>query len=170
MSTLDRARLNTIRGRLWLGFGVLVALLVVAGVVARRSFTGMSTTIKQSLAEVQAEAQLASALSANVAKTIEAGSRYLETRDSAAQDAFRKFGWAAHDVQRRDERPPGPDRDRGRRPSPTIDNKLSCDGSRLRARASAGRPRSHGRRAQSGRASARRRSTICSTTSSDSAS
>ena len=35
MSRLDRMRLNTIRGRLWLGFGVLVALLVVAGVVAR---------------------------------------------------------------------------------------------------------------------------------------
>ena len=100
MITIDRPGLNTIRGRLWMGFGVLVALLVVAGAVARRSFTAMAETINQSLAEVQAEARLASTLSANATKTIEAGARYLETRDTAAQDAFRKFGWSAHSVQR----------------------------------------------------------------------
>ena len=49
---------------------------------------------------MQSEAQLAGSLSANVAKTIEAGSRYLETRDTAAQAAFRKYGWTAHDIQR----------------------------------------------------------------------
>jgi methyl-accepting chemotaxis protein len=100
VSVLDRVKLDTIRGRLWLGFGILVALLVMAGVVARTSFSGMSATISESLADVQVESQLASQLSANAAKTIEAGSRYLETRDPAAQAAFRKFGWAAHDVQR----------------------------------------------------------------------
>ena len=60
----------------------------------------MSFAITQSLAEVQSEAQLASTLSADIAKTIEAGSRYLETQDSAAQNAFRRYGWAAHEVQR----------------------------------------------------------------------
>jgi methyl-accepting chemotaxis protein len=99
--------MNTIRGRLWLGFGVLVALLMVAGVVARSSFSGMSATITQSLVDVQAESQLASQLSANAAKTIEAGSRYLETRDSTAEGAFRKYGWAAHDVQRKMNDRPG---------------------------------------------------------------
>jgi methyl-accepting chemotaxis protein len=107
MSTLDRIKLNTIRGRLWLGFGILVGLLIIAGAVARSSFSGMSDTITQSLADVQAEAQLASLLSADAAKTIEAGSRYIETRDSAALNAFRKFGWAAHDVQRRMNDRPG---------------------------------------------------------------
>ena len=100
MSALDSIKLNTIRGRLWLGFGILVGFLVVAGIVVRTSFAGMSNTITQSLADVQAEAQLASQLSADAAKTIEAGSRYLETRDTTAQIAFRNFGWAAHDVQR----------------------------------------------------------------------
>jgi methyl-accepting chemotaxis protein len=107
VSVLDRVKLNTIRGRLWLGFGVLVALLLVAGVVARSSFAGMSGTITQSLVDVQAEAQLASQLSANAAKTIEAGSRYLETRDTTAQNAFRKYGWEAHDVQRKMNDRPG---------------------------------------------------------------
>lgn len=92
-------QLNTIRGRLWIGFSFLVALLVIAGLLARGSFSGMSATISQSLTEVQAEAELASRLSADVAKTIEAGSRYLDTRDSAAQNAFRRNGWSAHQVQ-----------------------------------------------------------------------
>lgn len=100
MSPIDRAKLYTIRGRLWLGFGVLVALLVLAGVMAKGSFSGLTDTITTSLVEVQTEAQLASMLSANVAKTIEAGSRYLETRDTAAQTAFHKYGWAAHEIQR----------------------------------------------------------------------
>ena len=56
MISLETLNLNTIRGRLWLGFGVLVTMLVVAGVVARRSFAGISETITQSLAEVQSEA------------------------------------------------------------------------------------------------------------------
>jgi methyl-accepting chemotaxis protein len=93
-------RRDTIRGRLWTGFGALVALLLIAGIVARRSFSGMADTIDQSLTEVQTEAQLASLLSADVAKTIEAGGRYLENRDTAAENAFRRSGWAAHDVQR----------------------------------------------------------------------
>jgi methyl-accepting chemotaxis protein len=107
MNPMERVGLASIRGRLWLGFGVLVFLLLVAGVVARGSFTGMSTTINASLEEVQVEAQLASALSGDVAKTIEAGSRYMQTRDSAAENAFRTFGWAAHGIQRQMNDRPG---------------------------------------------------------------
>lgn len=93
------SRLNSIRSRLWLGFGVLVGLLVIAGVVSRRSFRAVGATITTSLGEVQTEAQLASTLSSNVARTIEAGSRYLESRDSAAQETFRQSGSEAHQVQ-----------------------------------------------------------------------
>jgi methyl-accepting chemotaxis protein len=100
MTLLDRVDFHTIRGRLWLGFGVLVALLVLAGIVARSSFSGLTDNITSSLVEVQSEAQLAGALAANVSKTIDAGSRYLENRDTAAQSAFRKYGWSAHDIQR----------------------------------------------------------------------
>jgi methyl-accepting chemotaxis protein len=90
---------NSIRGRLWFGFGILVVLLVVAGFVARRSLSGMAGMITTSLAEVEAEAQLTSQLSADVAKTIEAGSRYIENHDTTAANAFRRFGLMAHDVQ-----------------------------------------------------------------------
>jgi methyl-accepting chemotaxis protein len=92
-------RRNSIRVRLWLGFGVIVTLLAVAGVVVRGSFAGVAETITASLDDVQAEASLSGQLSADVAKTIEAGSRYLDTRDAGAQDAFRKNGWHAHQAQ-----------------------------------------------------------------------
>jgi len=98
---------NSIRGRLWFGLGILIVLLIVAGFVARRSFSGITLTITESLAEVQTEAQLASQLSADVAKTIDAGSRYLETRDSMAANSFRHFGMLAHDVQREMNNRPG---------------------------------------------------------------
>jgi len=107
MRPVDSSALSTIRGRLWLGFGALVALLILAGVVARSSFAGMSDTVTSSLAEVQTEAQLAGALSSAVAKTIDGGAHYLETRDTAALSAFRRNGWAAHDIQRQINERPG---------------------------------------------------------------
>jgi methyl-accepting chemotaxis protein len=107
MSPIGRAQLYTIRGRLWIGFGVLVGLLVLAGAMAKGSFSGLTDAITTSLEEVQMEGQLAGMLSANVAKTIEAGSRYLETHDTTEQSAFRKYGWASHDIQRKMNDRPG---------------------------------------------------------------
>ncbi len=125
MNALADLRLNTIRGRLWIGFSFVVALLVLAGIVARASFSGMSTTIAASLSEVQTEAELESGLSADVAKTIESGARYLETRDAEAQTTFRRSGWAAHQVQQQmNERPNQTATEVGT--VATIDNKLSA--------------------------------------------
>ncbi len=92
--------IGTIRGRLWTGFGVLVALLILAGVIARGTLATMATAIESALLEVQTEARLSSQLTNDVAKTLEAGNRYLETRDSSAEVAFRLHGWDAHSVQR----------------------------------------------------------------------
>jgi methyl-accepting chemotaxis protein len=100
VNILARSGLNTIRGRLWVGFGVLVALLVVAGVVGKESLGTMSSLITESLVDVQMSSRLSSELAGDVAKTAEAGSRYVETRDTSAQSAFRNYGWAAHQVQR----------------------------------------------------------------------
>ena len=99
---IDFAKLhvNSIRGRLWLGFGLLVTLLGVAGMFAQSSFHGMANTIGETLGDVQSEARLANLLSSEVTKTIEEGSRYIETREPAAQAAFREYGWAAHNIQR----------------------------------------------------------------------
>jgi methyl-accepting chemotaxis protein len=91
---------QTIRGRLWIGSLVVVALLVVAGAVAWRTLSSMSREITTTLRDVQTESRLASQLSSDAAKTLEAGARYLDSRDPEAEAAFRQHGWNAHDIQR----------------------------------------------------------------------
>ena len=103
LSALDfrsvRRRL-TIRQRLVGGFGMLVFLLVVAGVLGRRTMTQMAASIGSTLEGVQEEARQSARLSSDVAQTLEAASRYVETRDTAALQAFRGAGARAHLVQR----------------------------------------------------------------------
>jgi methyl-accepting chemotaxis protein len=91
---------QSIRGRLWLGSLVVVALLVVAGAMAWRTLNSMSREITTTLRDVQSESRLASQLSSDAAKTLEAGARYLDGRDPDAEAAFRQHGWNAHDIQR----------------------------------------------------------------------
>jgi len=93
-------RRGTIRGRLVLGFTALIGLLIVAGVLARRTMTRMSVAVGTTLEGVQAEARQSAALSGDVAQTIEAAGTYLRTRDTAAKAAFSRYGWDAHRVQR----------------------------------------------------------------------
>jgi CHASE3 domain sensor protein len=100
VSTRALSRHGTIRGRLTLGFTALIALLLVAGVLARRTMTQMSVAIDATLKGVQEEARQSAELSSDVAQTIEAANSYVQTRDSTALAAFRKYGWHAHEVQR----------------------------------------------------------------------
>jgi len=97
---LALSRRGTIRGRLTLGFTALIVLLLIAGVLARRTMTQMSGTIDATLRGVQEEARQSAELSGDVAQTIEAASSYVQTRDTNALAAFRKYGWHAHEVQR----------------------------------------------------------------------
>ena len=93
-------RRGTIRQRLVGGFGMLVVLLLVAGVLGRRTMTQMAASIGPTLQGVQEEARQSAQLSADVAQTLEAANRYVETRDTAALQAFRRYGAEAHQVQR----------------------------------------------------------------------
>ncbi len=93
-------RRGTIRQRLVGGFGMLVVLLLVAGVLGRRTMTQMAASIGPTLEGVQEEARQSAQLSADVAQTLEAANRYVETRDTAALQAFRRYGAEAHQVQR----------------------------------------------------------------------
>jgi methyl-accepting chemotaxis protein len=93
-------RLYSVRARLTGGFGILVVLLVAAAALARNSMDYLSNAIGSTLAEVQADAQLSAQLSSNVVQALEAGHRYVETRDPAALQTFRAHGWSAHRVQR----------------------------------------------------------------------
>ena len=94
------ARRATIRHRLVIGFGILVLLLLAAGAVGRRTMTQMAGAIAATLEGVQEDARQSAQLSADVAQTLEAASRYAASRDSAALQAFRRAGARAHMVQR----------------------------------------------------------------------
>jgi methyl-accepting chemotaxis protein len=100
VSTPVPSRRGTIRGRLTLGFTALIVLLIVAGVLARRTMTQMSATIDATLRGVQEEARQSAELSSDVAQTIEAANSYVQARDTIALAAFRRYGWHAHEVQR----------------------------------------------------------------------
>jgi methyl-accepting chemotaxis protein len=95
-----RRPLYSVRARLTGGFGILVALLVAAAALARNSMDFLSNAIGSTLAEVQADAQLSTQLSSSVVQALEAGHRYVETRDPEALRTFRAHGWTAHRVQR----------------------------------------------------------------------
>ena len=100
MTALAASGRGTIRGRLTLGFTALIALLLVAGVLARRTMTQMSVAIDATLKGVQEEARQSAELSGDVTQTIEAANSYVGTRDTMALAAFRAYGWRAHVVQR----------------------------------------------------------------------
>ncbi|HVZ79052.1 MAG TPA: methyl-accepting chemotaxis protein [Gemmatimonadaceae bacterium] len=104
---LSLNQLGTIRGRLWAGFGVLVALLVVIGGLVRRSMSAIDGTMGSTLGAVEAQSRLASQLSSAVFQTLEAGSRYVEARDSVTEQTFHDQGWAAHRLQRQMNDQPG---------------------------------------------------------------
>lgn len=94
------AQSATIRGRLWIGSLLVVSLLIAAGALAWRTLGVMSHEITISLHDVQEESRLSSQLASDAAKALEAGGRYLDTRDPAAESSFRQHGWNAHQMQR----------------------------------------------------------------------
>ncbi|MCC6319764.1 MAG: methyl-accepting chemotaxis protein [Gemmatimonadaceae bacterium] len=93
-------RLGSLRQRLFAGFGLLTLLFVLAGLAARAAVGRMSDVIGETLASVQADAQLSSRLSASVTQELAAADRYLVSRDTADLTAFRRSGAAAHRAQR----------------------------------------------------------------------
>ena len=100
LGNLPELLLGSIRGRLLLGIGVLIVLLGVALWYARQALQEMSTGISATLAQVQEESRLSTALAATIAREIEAAAHYLDARDATAQETFRELGSNAHGLQR----------------------------------------------------------------------
>ena len=98
---------QSIRQRLLVSFGLLVALFFVAGLAGRATTARMSDVIGEALASVQADAQLAVRLSSAVTQELASAQTYVEARDSASQHDFRGFGREAHRAQREMNQLPG---------------------------------------------------------------
>ena len=93
-------RLDSIRRRLLASFAVIIALLAVAGVVARVSMRAMEQTIRSTLTNAQEEAQLSTRLSAGAAQVLSAATHYVNQRDSSSLSRFRALGAETHQVQK----------------------------------------------------------------------
>ena len=78
-------RLDSIRQRLRIGFGVLTMLLLTGGVFGYSALSNMSSVIRGTLAEIQEESLLSARLSAAVMRELSAANAYLESRDTAAR-------------------------------------------------------------------------------------
>ncbi len=107
MTARTPSSLRSIRHALLLGFGVLVALLIIAGVLGAFTMTRLSATITTTLASVQEEARLSMRLSSNVAQELQAGMQYLQRPDTAAENEFENVGFDAHQTQRAMRNHPG---------------------------------------------------------------
>jgi len=104
---LPTLRLDSIRQRLRLGFGVLVALLIVGGAFGYSALSNMSAMIRGTLAQVQEEGLLSARMSAAVMRELSAANAYLESRDSLARAEFQRLSWDTHSVQREMNKRPG---------------------------------------------------------------
>jgi methyl-accepting chemotaxis protein len=100
-------RLDSIRQRLRIGFGVLTILLMTGGVFGYSALSNMSTVIRGALVEVQEEGLLSARLSAAVMRELSAASGYLDTRDTTARSEFQRLSWETHRVQREMNKRPG---------------------------------------------------------------
>lgn len=96
----DAARHVSIRVRLLGGFGALVVLSMVGGLISRSALQGISAAISGSLANVREETRLTAQLTSNIAQEISAATRYLERGDPVSLETFRQRGWSAHAVGR----------------------------------------------------------------------
>ena len=90
------SRAGTIRIRLLTGFGGVILLLVVAGVMGRASLSSLSERIAAVLSQTRLEAEHTARLASDVSQEMYASARYLETRDSASLVSFREYGARAH--------------------------------------------------------------------------
>ncbi len=95
-----REFMNSIRGRMLLGFVAMILLLMLAGITARGSLTSVTSQIATTLAASRIEAQATARMTASVAQGLAAGSRYLTVRDTATRLAFERHLATAHAAQR----------------------------------------------------------------------
>ena len=103
----QRAGTISIRTRLTIGFGILIVLLALAGVLGRVSMMGTSLVIRSTLGEVQEDARLSSQLTAVLAQATGAAAHYLDDRDSTSAAEFKRLGWVMHGLQRQMNELPG---------------------------------------------------------------
>jgi methyl-accepting chemotaxis protein len=90
---------RAIAQRLWAGFAVLLLLLAAAGALGWNGLHALSVAVRDSLTAAESDAQLASRLSNDVAREIDAGGRLLDAHDESQVADYRALSEDAHAVQ-----------------------------------------------------------------------
>ena len=101
MTAMVPQRLWTIRAALYLGFSLLVSLLIVAGTVGWLSMDRMSSEVNQTLTEAERSGSESSDFSNAITAEIQAANTYLSDRDPSSEQQFQSLGWEAHRLHRR---------------------------------------------------------------------
>jgi methyl-accepting chemotaxis protein len=99
MSSANGHQRRTIAQRLWAGFAVLLVLLGAAGVLGWWSLRALSINVRDSLTAAEQDAELASKLSSDIAREVDAAGRLLEPHDPTLPAEYRGLGEDAHAVQ-----------------------------------------------------------------------
>lgn len=94
-------RLWTIRVALYLGFSLLVALLIAAGTVGWVSMNHMASEVNQTLRDTQQSSREASDFSNAVTAEIQAANTYLTDQDPLSEQQFQALGREAHRLHRK---------------------------------------------------------------------
>ncbi len=98
--TVASFQFDSIRSRLLFGFGLIVALLVIAGVVGNYTIRSLGVAVDDELLTQHKEAESIAALTSSIAEAMSAGRLYLENGDTSAHRRLDDLGLAAHEAQR----------------------------------------------------------------------
>jgi methyl-accepting chemotaxis protein len=91
--------LSSIAQRLRAGFGVLVILIVLAGVIGWSAVQALSVAVRRDLTMVEDNAQLAAQLSGDIAREIEIAGGLVGAHDETVTETYRVLSSQAHGVQ-----------------------------------------------------------------------
>jgi methyl-accepting chemotaxis protein len=92
--------LVSIRGRLLIGFGSLLLLVMAAAAVGGGAMSRLAGAVRGELRGVEQDARLSTRLATDVAREIAVAARYVEGADARATAAFDTLRWKTHDTQR----------------------------------------------------------------------
>jgi methyl-accepting chemotaxis protein len=92
-------RSRSIAERLWMGFAGLLVLLLAAGVIGWSALRYLSAAVRDTIGGAQNDAQLASRLSSDVAREVDAAGRLLESQGDSVAAEYRVLSENAHTIQ-----------------------------------------------------------------------
>jgi methyl-accepting chemotaxis protein len=101
MNVILPERLWTIRVALYIGFSLLVALLIGAGTVGWISMNRMANEVNQTLLDAEQSSRESSDFSNAITAEIQAANTYLTDQDPRSEQQFQTLGWEAHRLHRR---------------------------------------------------------------------